>query len=68
MPIPQIDLFVDRDRQIIVRLTDREAPSQILVSEFMILANSLVGQFCAQRQIPIVYRGRAAPVRHFRRP
>jgi exoribonuclease II len=61
LPIPQVDLFVDRDKQITMRLTDREAPSQILVSEFMILANSLVGQFCAQRQIPIVYRGQAAP-------
>jgi exoribonuclease II len=61
LPIPQVDLFVGRDKQITVRLTDREAPSQILVSEFMILANSLVGQFCAQRQIPIVYRGQAAP-------
>jgi exoribonuclease-2 len=61
LPIPQVDLFVDRDKQITVRMIDREAPSQILVSEFMILANSLVGQFCAQRQIPIVYRGQAAP-------
>jgi exoribonuclease II len=61
LPIPQVDLFVDRDRQITVRKIDREAPSQILVSELMILANSLVGQFCAQRQIPIVYRGQAAP-------
>ena len=61
LPIPQVDVFVDRDQQITMRLIDREAPSQILVSEFMILANSLVGQFCAQRQIPIVYRGQAAP-------
>jgi exoribonuclease-2 len=61
LPIPQVDLFVDRAKQISVRMIDREAPSQILVSEFMILANSLVGQFCAQRQIPIVYRGQAAP-------
>jgi exoribonuclease-2 len=61
LPIPQVDLFVDRDKQITIRLVDREAPSQILVSEFMILANSLVGQFCAQRQLPIVYRGQAAP-------
>ena len=61
LPIPQVDLFVDRARQITVRRVDREAPSQILVSELMILANSLVGQFCAQRQIPIVYRGQAAP-------
>jgi exoribonuclease II len=61
LPIPQVDLFVNRDKHISLRLTDREAPSQILVSELMILANSLVGQFCAQRQIPIVYRGQAAP-------
>lgn len=61
LPIPQVDLFMDRDEQITVRKIDREAPSQILVSELMILANSLVGQFCAQRQIPIVYRGQAAP-------
>jgi exoribonuclease II len=61
LPIPQVDLLLARDGQIIVRKIDREAPSQILVSELMILANSLVGQFCAQRQIPIVYRGQAAP-------
>jgi exoribonuclease II len=61
LPIPQVELFVDRDKHITVRMIDREAPSQILVSEFMILANLLVGQFCAQRQIPIVYRGQAAP-------
>jgi exoribonuclease-2 len=61
LPIPQVDLFVDGDKHITARIIDREAPSQILVSEFMILANSLVGQFCAQRQIPIVYRGQAAP-------
>src|SRR5262249_28507013 len=61
LPIPQVDLFVDRQKRITIRAIDREAPSQILVSELMILANSLVGQFCAQRQIPIVYRGQAAP-------
>jgi exoribonuclease II len=61
LPIPQVDVFVDRHKQITVRRIDREAPSQILVSELMILANSLVGQFCAQRQIPIVYRGQTAP-------
>jgi exoribonuclease-2 len=61
LPIPQVDLFVDRDGQIIVHTVDREAPSQVLVSELMILANSLVGQFCAQRHIPLVFRGQAAP-------
>jgi len=61
LPIPQVDLFVDRHKHITLRVIGREAPSQVLVSEFMILANSLVGQFCAQRQIPIVYRGQAAP-------
>jgi exoribonuclease-2 len=61
LPIPQVDLFLDQDGQITAHTVDREAPSQILVSELMILTNSLVGQFCAQRHIPIVYRGQAAP-------
>jgi exoribonuclease-2 len=61
LPIPQVEVFVGRDKGITLRRIDREAPSQILVSELMILANSLVGQFCAQRHIPIVYRGQAAP-------
>jgi exoribonuclease-2 len=61
LPIPQAEVFVDRHQQITVRVIDREVPSQVLVSELMILANSLVGQFCAQRQIPIIYRGQAAP-------
>lgn len=61
LPIPQIEVFVNREKQISLRLTDREASSQILVSELMILANSLIGLFCAQQHIPIVFRGQAAP-------
>lgn len=61
LPIPQVELFVDRDKCISVRTIDREAPSQVLVSELMILANSLVAQFCTQHRIPIVYRSQAAP-------
>jgi len=61
LPIPQLELFVERDKRITLHIVDREAPSQILVSELMILANSLVAQFCTQQHIPIVYRGQAAP-------
>ncbi len=61
LPIPQVELSVDREKHITVHTIDREAGSQILVSELMILANSLVGQFCAQHQIPIIYRGQVAP-------
>lgn len=61
LPIPQVELFVDRDKRLTVRTIDREAPSQVLVSELMILANSLVAQFCTQHHIPIVYRSQAAP-------
>lgn len=61
LPIPQVEVVVDRDKRMALRRIDREAPSQVLVSELMILGNSLVGQFCAQRRIPIVYRGQAPP-------
>jgi len=61
LPIPQVELFVTHEKEMTLRLTDREASSQILVSELMILANTLIGLFCAQHHIPIVYRGQAPP-------
>ena len=40
---------------------DRESPSQKMVSEFMILANSLSALFLKQREIPAIYRGQMEP-------
>ncbi len=37
------------------------APGQVLVSEMMILANRLAGEFLAERDVPAIYRSQPAP-------
>ena len=39
-----------------VRILHRSSPARILVSEFMILYNSLLATFCQKEKIPTIYR------------
>jgi exoribonuclease-2 len=61
IPRPERVIRVNRDREIILYRRDRESPSQKMVSEFMILANSLAAQFLKEKEIPAVYRGQMEP-------
>ncbi|HEC32313.1 MAG TPA: RNB domain-containing ribonuclease [Deltaproteobacteria bacterium] len=40
---------------------DEESPSQIIVSELMVLANALVAQYFAEKGIPAIYRTQGEP-------
>jgi len=53
---PELHVRVAQDGTIEVSKRDRETPSQILVSEMMILTNSLFAQFLRTRNIPAIYR------------
>ncbi len=61
LPRPERVIRVNRDREIILYKRDRESPSQKMVSEFMILANTLAALFLKERGIPAVYRGQMEP-------
>ena len=61
LPRPERVIRVTRDREIIMYKRDRESPSQKMVSEFMILANTLAALFLRERGIPAVYRGQMDP-------
>ena len=52
---------VNREREILLYKRDRESPSQKMVSEFMILANSLSALFLKERGVPAIYRGQMEP-------
>lgn len=49
------------DGEPIARPDDSSRPSQILVSEFMILANSYAAKFCHDNAIPVPYRIQPPP-------
>jgi exoribonuclease II len=53
---PELAVRVTREQGITVRIRERETPSQILVSEMMILANSLFARYLYEHQIPGLFR------------
>jgi exoribonuclease-2 len=61
IPRPERVVRVSRDREISIFKRDRESPSQKMVSEFMILANSLAARYLKEKGIPAIYRGQMDP-------
>jgi exoribonuclease-2 len=65
LPFPDVNIRIDPadPDHIEVVLTDSDTPSRVLVSEFMILANTLAAQFLAERETPGLFRSQPAPRR-----
>ncbi|MFH0823786.1 MAG: RNB domain-containing ribonuclease [Pseudomonadota bacterium] len=58
---PELTVRVVEEGRIEAALRDRETPSQILVSEMMILANNLFARFLKANGIPGIFRSQPAP-------
>lgn len=61
LPLPEVLVGVDEDYQVRVRLLDRNGPSREMVAETAILANTLVGRFLEDQNVPGLYRTQAEP-------
>ena len=59
--LPEVNVWIEDNQEIRYAKIDRENPSRMLVSEMMILANTLMAEFLATRNIPAVFRSQAAP-------
>jgi len=59
LPLPEIQVYVNSAGMIQIAYYDKETPSQILVSEWMIAANAAAADYLAQRHIPALYRNQA---------
>ena len=59
---PELSVRVVRDKTIEVACRDRETPSQVLVSEMMILANNLFARFMKERNFPGLFRRQPPPL------
>ena len=59
LPLPEIQVYVNSAGMIQIAYYDKESPSQILVSEWMIEANAAAAAYLAQKQIPALYRSQA---------
>jgi exoribonuclease-2 len=60
LPIPEVTVRVEGE-EISLERRDRETPSQVLVSEMMILANRLAGTLLKEASVPAIYRAQGEP-------
>ncbi|OQX08899.1 MAG: hypothetical protein BWK76_22965 [Desulfobulbaceae bacterium A2] len=61
LPFPDVVIELEDNGGISVRLSPVDTPARTLVSEFMILANTLAAQFLAERQVPGLFRAQGPP-------
>ena len=66
MLIPELFVWVDKDKNITTRMRDKESKSQVLVSECMILANYCASRIFTEKQFPALYRAQPKPLKEIR--
>jgi len=59
--LPEVNVWLDENKNIHYTKVDRENPSRMLVSEMMILANTLMAEFLKNNDMPGVFRSQAQP-------
>lgn len=59
--LPEVNIWLDENKKIRYTKVDRENPSRMLVSEMMILANSMMAEFLKNNDMPGVFRSQAQP-------
>lgn len=60
LPFPRMDVKLE-GKEIVLVPDNRESKSQTIVSEMMILANRVAADYCADHNLPAIYRGQKAP-------
>ncbi|MBW1615681.1 MAG: RNB domain-containing ribonuclease [Deltaproteobacteria bacterium] len=63
--LPEINIWVNENKDITVNKIDKESPSRLLVSEIMIAANMLIGKFLQNNNMPAIFRGQQEPHKRF---
>ncbi len=59
--IPELQVRVDRSTRVSLKMRERESPSQVLVSECMILANHCAAMLFKKTRCPALYRRQPPP-------
>ena len=59
--LPEVNIWLEENKEIGYSRIDREMSSRMLISEFMILANSLMAEFLKKHDMPAVFRSQAEP-------
>jgi len=63
LTLPEMNVWIDNNREISVTQINRESPGRLMVSECMILANWLAGRFFRDHGQSTIYRSQPEPSR-----
>ncbi len=61
LSLPELNISVNEDSSIDMKLVSQETPSRTMVAEMMILYNWLAARYCRDNHIPTIYRGQKEP-------
>ncbi|MDM8544353.1 RNB domain-containing ribonuclease [Desulfococcaceae bacterium HSG9] len=59
--LPEVNIWLDEDEEIIINRINRESPARMIVSEIMIMANWLMARNLASNKMPAVFRSQPEP-------
>ncbi|QTA82334.1 Exodeoxyribonuclease II family protein [Desulfonema limicola] len=59
--LPEVNVWINEDGDLIVNKTNRESPGRMLVSEIMIMANWLMAKFLSENKMPAIFRSQPGP-------
>jgi exoribonuclease-2 len=59
---PELKIKITEDNKVVLGKYKQNSPSQQIISELMVLSNSLAGEFCNKNKIPCIYRYQDEPV------
>ncbi len=61
LSLPDLQVKIDLDASISLKLVEQDTPSRMIIAELMILYNWLAARFCRDYQIPVLFRTQPEP-------
>ena len=59
--LPEVNIWLDEDGEIVISRINRESPARMIVSEIMIMANWFMAQSLVANKMPAVFRSQPEP-------
>jgi exoribonuclease-2 len=59
--VPEINIWVNENRDVVINKINRESPGRMLVAELMIMANWLMASHLKARGLPAIFRSQPEP-------
>jgi len=59
--VPEINIWVNENREVFINKINRESPGRMLIAELMIMANWLMASYLKENAVPAIFRSQPEP-------